>query len=87
MKYSENCVYAVRTPEGVKIGMTSRLGDRLSAFQKQHNVACYPIALSTGHTRKEAFALEKSIHVGLSNKSNGCEYFTITDKQAIRALS
>ena len=75
MRYSENCIYAVETPLGIKIGFTSRLGDRLSVFQKEHKKICYPLALIKGLTRKQAMKLEKGIHHWLREDAVGGEYF------------
>lgn len=75
LRYPENCVYAVDTPNGVKIGFTSRLGDRLSAMQKKHECPCYPIALIRGLTRKDAMRIEIEMHEKFSESGVGGEYF------------
>lgn len=78
MRYSENCVYAIQTPIGVKIGFTSRLGDRLSALQKQHGVQCYPIALLTGLSRRKALDIEKYFHEKFAPDNVEYEIFDIS---------
>lgn len=84
MRYSENCVYAVEAPTGVKIGFTSRLGDRLTAFQRDHGVACYPIALKTGLTRDKAKEIEAALHARLENHLISNEYFRMTRDEIIQ---
>lgn len=83
MRYSENCVYAVATPIGVKIGFTSRLGDRLTAFQREHGVACYPIVLTTGLSRSEAMDLERDLHRRCGSLAIKNEYFEIEHEEVI----
>jgi hypothetical protein len=64
-RYVENCVYCVDLGIGFKVGFTSRLGDRLSAFQRAFKRPCYPIALITGLSREEAKRIEADIHARL----------------------
>lgn len=80
MKYAENCVYAVEVPNGFKVGYTSRLGDRLSSFQKRNGCACYPYALVTGLSRNDAQDLEAEIHGKLAQFHVGQETFDCTER-------
>ena len=82
MRYTENCVYAVKVPDGVKIGFTSRLGDRLSSFQKLYGVACYPVALIGGLTRADAKHIETQLHSAFLEKRMSSEVFSITAIEA-----
>lgn len=86
MRFEENCVYAVDTPSGIKIGFTSRLGDRLIAFQKKHECACYPVALIKGLSRKDAMKTESTIHGIFHEWAMGNEYFAVSKNQVLRVF-
>jgi len=85
IRYDENCVYAVSTPVGIKIGFTSRLGDRISSLQRQYSQACYPIALITGLSRSSAMDAERRLHDKLSEFSVRSEIFDVSP-EIVRGL-
>lgn len=86
MKYTQNCVYAVSTPEGVKVGFTSRLGDRLSAYQKKYGVLCRPIFVSGLMNRSLAIQAERTAHQYLADYHISGEFFSCPESVAVACI-
>ena len=86
-RYKENCIYAIKTPIGIKIGLTSRLGNRLADYQSEFGCACYPIDLLTNLSRKDARAMEYSLHKYFLDKNISGEYFNLLDSEVKSTFS
>ena len=79
MKYSENCIYAVQMGDRFKVGYTSRLGDRLSEFQREAGALALPKFLITGLTRKKAQKMEREVHAALGHVESIGEKFSCVE--------